>query len=98
MVKTTIDGYRGIAVMSPISRIYGRVLKNIIECEYVDHEVEEQTGFHAGSSTVDHLLCVTHPLEKMPLVNKEVHLVFVDLKKVYDSVPLVKLWEVRQQI
>lgn len=91
--KEVCDNYRGIAVMSTISRIYGKILKGKIEREYSDSEAEEQAGFRAGRSTVDHLFCITQLSEKMTAVNKELHLLYVDLKKAYDSVPLNKLWE-----
>lgn len=91
--KEVCDNYRGIAVMSTISRIYGKIIKAKIEHEYADSEAEEQAGFRAGRSTIDHLFCITQINEKMTAVNKEVHALYVDLKKAYDSVPLTKLWE-----
>lgn len=87
------DNYRGIAVTSSISRIYGKLIKNKIENEYKDIEAEEQAGFRAGRSTVDHLFCITQIIEKKLAVNQEVHLLYVDLRKAYDSIPQNKLWE-----
>ena len=57
------------------------------------YEAVEQAGFRAGRSTVDHLFCITQVIEKKMAVGQELHLVFVDLKKAYESVPLLKLWE-----
>ncbi|XP_060524437.1 uncharacterized protein LOC132700877 [Cylas formicarius] len=65
----------------------------ILEREYTNSEAEEQAGFRAGGSVVDHLFCVTQLIEKMSAFNKEIHLLFVDLKKAYDTIPLTKLWE-----
>lgn len=62
-----------------------------------DYEAEEQAGFRAGRSTVDHLYSITYVIEKKTAVNKEVHLVYVDLQKAYDSVPLSKLWSILHQ-
>jgi len=45
--KKNCDNYRGIAVTSSISRIYGKTLKSRIEREYADMEAEEQAGFRA---------------------------------------------------
>lgn len=36
---------------------------------------------------------VTQVTEKMSACNREIHLLFMDLKEAYDSVPLSKLWE-----
>lgn len=91
--KENCDNYRGIVVTTSISKIYGKILNKRIEQEYTDSEAEEQAGFRAGRSTVDHLFCVTQLIEKMSAFNKEIHLLFVDLKKAYDSIPLTRLWE-----
>lgn len=78
--------------MSTISRIYGRILKNRIEREYSDLEAEEQAGFRAGRSITDHLFCLTQIIEKKVAVNQELHILYVDLKKAYDSIPQKLLW------
>lgn len=78
--------------MSSISRIYGKVLKIRVEREYADQEVEEQAGFRTGISTIDHIFCVTQLLDKMSTVNKEVHLLFVNLKKATGEVVHGKLY------
>lgn len=79
--------------MSTISRIYGRILKNRIETEYSDMEAEEQAGFRAGRSTTDHLFCLTQIIEKKVAVGQELHILYVDLKKAYDSIPQKLLWK-----
>lgn len=90
--RNKCENYRGIAVTSTLSRIYGKILKAKIENEYTDSEAEEQAGFRAGRSTVDHLFTITQVMEKKLGYNQELHLLFVDLKKAYDSIPLSKLW------
>lgn len=39
---------------STLSTIYGKIPKNKIENEYKEIEIEEQAGFRAGRSTVEH--------------------------------------------
>ena len=91
--KDDCENYRGLSVTGTMSKIYGKILKAKIEEEWAPQEAEEQAGFRAGRSTVDHLFCLTQLIEKRMTVGQELHLVFVDLKKAYDSVPLMKLWE-----
>lgn len=91
--KDNCDNYRGIAVLSSISRVYGKILTKKIEGEYTNLEAEEQAGFRAGRSTVDHLFCITQIIEKKISYNQELHLLYVDLKKAYDNIPQNKLWE-----
>jgi hypothetical protein len=56
-------------------------------------EMEEQAGFQAGRSCIDNIFCLTEMIEKKKATNRELHLLFIDLKKAYDSIPLNKLWE-----
>lgn len=95
--KDDCGNYRGLAVTGTISKIYGKVLKAKIEEEWTPFEAEEQAGFRAGRSTADHLFCVTQLTEKKRIVGQELHLVFLDIEKAYDSIPLVKLWEVLEE-
>ena len=95
--RTKCENYRGISVTATVSRIYGKILRNRIENEYQEIEAEEQAGFRAGRSTVDHLFTVTQVISKKSNINQELHLVFVDLQKAYDSVPLVRLWEAMEK-
>ena len=91
--KDECDNYRGLSVAGTLSKVYGKILKAKIEEEWQEHEAEEQAGFRAGRSTIDHLFTIIHVIEKKKGVGQELHLVFVDLQKAYDSVPLMKLWE-----
>ena len=69
-----------------MSRLYGKILRDLIEEENKDEE--EQNGFRTGRS------CMKQVIEKRNARNQETHLLFVDLTKVYYSIPLSKLWEV----
>ena len=70
------ENYRGIAVTSTGSKIYGKILKDKIEQEYMDMEAEEQVGFRAGRWAVDHLYCVTQITEKKAPFDQEIHSYF----------------------
>ena len=68
-----------------------------MEQEFSQIETEEQAGFRAGRSTVDHIFCLRQLIEKEMAFNQPLHLLFVDLEKAYDSVPLKKLWKALEQ-
>jgi len=53
------ENYRGISVTSKFSRIYGRILAKLVELQYKNMEMEEQSGFRAGRSCVDNILRIT---------------------------------------
>lgn len=90
--KKNCNNYRGISVTSSLGRLYGRLLKQRIEKEMVN--IEEQSGFRAGRSCVDNTFSLRQLIEKRLERNLETHIIFIDLEKAYDSVPLCKLFEV----
>lgn len=92
--KANCNNYRCITVTSAISRLYGRVLKALIESEYAPIQMEEQAGFRAGRSCVDNMFCITQIAEKIAATHGKLHLTFVDLTKAYDHVPIDRLWYV----
>jgi len=47
---------------------------------------DHQCGFRRNRSTIDHILCIRQILEKKWEYNEEVHQLFIDFKKPYDSV------------
>jgi hypothetical protein len=91
--KRKCEKYRGISVPSTFSRIYGRILAKLVESEYKNMEMEEQSSFQAGRSCITNIFCITQVIEKNKSTNRELHLLFIDLTKACDSVPLNKLWE-----
>lgn len=94
--KLNCNNYHGISVTSTISRVYGRIIRDIIEEEYKNFEEEEQSGFWAGRSCTDNVFCLNQIVEKKLERNRATHLLFIDLQKAYDNIPIKKLWEVLQ--
>jgi len=93
--KKVCSNYRGITVTSSIGRLYGRILKTRIERDFV--EMEEQCGFRAGRSCLDNISTLQQLIEKRSERNLETHLIFIDLEKAYDNVPISKMLEVLQE-
>lgn len=42
---------------------------------------------HKKSSTTDHLFCLTQIIEQKVAVNRELQILYVNLKKAYESIP-----------
>lgn len=82
---------------STLSRLYGRILRDLVEDEYGNKEEEEQSGFRAGRTCADNVFCIKQTIEKRSSTNQETHLMFIDLHKAYDTVPVTKLWKVLQE-
>lgn len=82
--------YKGICVVSSIGQLYERIINKLLEKKI--QELEEQSGFRVSCSYIDNICVLKIDIDKQIVNNKAVHLAFIDLQKVYDSVTLSKLW------
>jgi len=87
------DNYRGTSVQRSMARVYGKILTKKNEKEYSDFESEEQAGFRAGRSTVDHLFCFIQVIEKKTAFQAGNTLTICGPKKAYDNIPQSEVWE-----
>ena len=71
-----------------------KVWDRIIEARLRDRvEIsKQQYGFMPGKGTINAMFALRMLMEKYREGQKELHSVFVDLKKVYDRVPREELW------
>ena len=79
-----------------MGRLYGKILKNRIESQFED--MEEQSGFRAGRSCMDNIFTLQQVIEKRKERNLPTHLVYVDLEKAYDTVPIIELFKTMTKI
>ena len=59
--------------------------------------IEEQAGFRAGYSTVDHIFSLHAMVQKYLLKHTKLYVGFVDFKKAFDSVNRNALWSVSRK-
>jgi len=66
------------------------MLSNILHSRLTPYAKEiigdHQCGFRRNRSTIDQIFCIRQILEKKWEYNEEVHQLFIDFKKAYDSV------------
>ena len=53
--RKNCDNYPAISITSTFSRLFGRTVRDLIENENSDKELEEQAGFRAGRSHNDNI-------------------------------------------
>ena len=68
-----------------------KILSNILLSRLIPYAKEiigdHQCGFRRNRSTIDHIFCIRQILEKQKWeYNEEVHQLFIDFNKAYDSV------------
>ena len=75
-----------------------KILSNILLSRLTPYAKEiawdHQCGFRRNRSTIDHILCIRQILEKKWEYNEEVHQLFIDFKKAYDSVKREVLYKI----
>ena len=87
--KTDRSNYRGISLLPTTYKI----LSNILLSRLVPHAKEiigdHQCGFRRNRSTIDLIFFIRQIIEKKWEYNEEVHQLFIDFKKAYDSVRIL---------
>uniref|UniRef100_A0ABM0MA50 RNA-directed DNA polymerase from mobile element jockey-like n=1 Tax=Saccoglossus kowalevskii TaxID=10224 RepID=A0ABM0MA50_SACKO len=88
------SNYRGITLLSCLGKFFTAVindrLTSYLNC--VGSLGEEQAGFRAGYSTLDHIF-VLHSVIDLYLHNKKrVYCAFIDYKKAFDLIDSTSLW------
>ena len=82
--------YRGIKMISHTMKI----LESVIDRRLREKTTigEEQFGFMLGRGTTDAIFAARQVIEKHREMQKELHLVFIDLEKANDRVPWQEVW------
>ncbi|UYV84953.1 hypothetical protein LAZ67_X004087 [Cordylochernes scorpioides] len=94
--KNSPSNYRGIALISNVSKLFTSILRSRLE-EWVDGRrviPENQAGFRKERSCIDHIFTLT-TLIQLSLRKKrgKLYVFFVDLRKAFDTVPHSLLWK-----
>jgi hypothetical protein len=78
------------------SKIYSWALNARIK-DWVDHQSiigEEQAGFRAEHSTMDHVFTLYAMIQKQLIRHRKFYVAYIDFKKDFDNVSRSKLWGV----
>ncbi|XP_065195778.1 uncharacterized protein LOC135827179 [Sycon ciliatum] len=88
------DNWRGIALLDVVGKVVGRLIQNRLQSVAERELPESQCGFRRGRSCTDQIFSVYQSVEKLYKYEHRTggFLVFIDLRKAYDSVPRQALW------
>ena len=90
----SVDNYRGVSLLSIISKCYTSVLNTRLFTWLEENEriVETQAGFHINYSTADQIFNLYAIAQKcLNKKGQKLYLAFVDFRKAFDSVRHDKL-------
>ena len=92
------NNWRGIALLDVVGKVVARVIQERLQRPAEQELPESQCGFRKGSSCSDMIFTVRQLMEKATEHRAKQFLLFVDLKKVYDSVPRTALWRALEKL
>ena len=86
--KTDCNNYRGISLLPTTYKILSNILLSRLIPNAEEVTGNHQCGLRRNRSTTDHIFCIRQirVLEKKWEYNEAVHQLFIDFKKLYDSV------------
>lgn len=90
--KVDLGNYRPLSLSDTFNKIFMKILKTRIYNTLDHNQDDSQAGFRKGYSTIDHLHTVSQLMEKALEYQIELHLLFIDYKKAFDSVDHHSLW------
>ena len=91
---TDPDNYRGITLLSCMSKMFTALLNNRLKffLESSGTLDECQTGFRDDYSTLDHIFTLHSLIELYLVNNKRIYCAFIDYRKAFDLINRSKLW------
>jgi hypothetical protein len=92
------NNYRGICMLNTAYKVLSRIIYTRIEPE-VDRVLGEyQAGFRKNRSTADHQFSLQQIIEKCGEFNVDLHILFIDFKKAYDSIKHSAIWKALEEL
>ena len=88
------DNWRGISLLDVVGKVMARILKKRLEVVADQIIPESQCGFRKGHGCIDMIFVARQLIEKVREHNEALYILFVDLRKPYNSIPRQSLWKV----
>ena len=86
------DNWRGISLLDVVGKVFAWILQERLQTVVERVLPESQCGFRKGRGCNDAILTARQLVEKCREHDNSLFIMFVDLRKAYDSVPRPALW------
>ena len=97
--RSSCDNHRGISLLSIAGKILARIMLNRITKHILDDVVSEsQCGSRKQRGTVDMVFAIRQLQEKCVEQHQDLHLLFIDLTKAFDTVNRAALWAILSKL
>lgn len=94
---TCCDNWRGIALLDVVGKVTASIIQGRLQ-DLAEVLPESQCGFRKGRGCADMIFTVRQLVEKSWEHKAKSFLVFIDLRKAYDSIPREALWMALQKL
>ena len=91
------DNWRGISLLDVMGKVFARILQQRLQAVAEGELAESQCGFRKGRGCTDMVFCARQLVEKAIEHEELLYVVFVDLRKAYDSVPRTAMWRILEK-
>lgn len=90
--RADCTNYRGISLLSVAGKVLARIITNRLQAAFGPLLPESQAGFRPMRGTTDMMFVLRQLQEKAQEQHTQMHAVFIDLKKAFDTVNRDALW------
>ena len=94
---TMCDNWRDISLLDVAGKLLGQIVQEQLQCIAESVLLDSQCGFRRGQGCSDMIFVARQLVEKAREHNSLLFVLFVDLKKAFDSVPYDALWQVLER-
>ena len=89
--RSVCDNWRSISLLDIGGKLFAKTIQSRLQ-DVAEVLPDSQCGFWRGRGYVDMIFCARQMIEKAVEHNTKIFMLFIDLHKAYDSVPLQTLW------
>ena len=86
------DNWRGMSLLDVVGKVLAKVIHQRLQTIVEEEVADSQCGFRCNRGCNDMIFCARQLIEKAVEYNTKAFLLFVDLRKAYDSLPREAMW------